>query len=725
MCTRLANHHLSKPIDTEIHFPKFHVTFKGNFFFFLATPLLVPLCLLVFGAIPIQLIKLVFRTRQFSNFSNHIFGSLVICLLISIVPVQAIPKSNERWFTVLFYTKYYAKLATIQYSQFLSFAVVVKPVIDNFFGNSLFGFEAHPMPVTNLSLKDLFMSPYSSFVFLVLTIMQFCNTIFFRPGAFYFLPKFGDETMTDDSLFLFSTFWHIWHVFKDILNVIAVFILLYGASLRLLVDFKPGFFPISLGFFLPKNQKNGGPTTDEKSNIIFSNLDKFLMILGPLLAKFSNFYFKPFAKATAKKLRLSSYLFGQNNIDERGYVAYRSWKHQIIHPAEAALSNSTLYSNPQTKTQLQNNFETNALVNAYFVPDGNFARVPNFLQMDETEKYFVPVTRKNKILGAEPDKLVSEYTQFRNTRNFSYDVVYVPPLMKLRLFVFYLVMGLICNMTFLYFTITSNYLGKYVLKLLQIAPEIHKYIDSRTPFTLTNVVIGLFLQLTLINSFSDKKIPKSTFANVGKAVKYPVMLYVFTQILTIVVFAFAGCISYDLMSAYELLYKGFMKGDKQAFEMNRFYLVFPSYLFDEHMFKAFLPVLFFTAISFFKFVKLVANEDRSKVMLKHLWSIIVKPSLCLFTRYFGISLVLQAFYVLLKNIRVIKGFADMQVCMATMFSSQVHSWETFVFLLIGPAILLFEVTKDLWKMWSNYWAKSKLQTMDKLNADQIVLQDAE
>ncbi|OEJ83141.1 ERAD-associated E3 ubiquitin-protein ligase DOA10 [Hanseniaspora osmophila] len=725
MGARLVNHHFGKPIDTEIPIPKIGITFKLNFCLFLAAPLLVPLCLLVFGAVPIYFTKLFFRTNHFSKFSNHIFGSLMICLLASIVPVQTFSKSNERLFTVLFYTKYYAKLAAIQYIQFLSFAMVLKPAIDRVFGDLLFGVDAHPIPISDLSLKALFMSPYSSFAFLVLNIMQFFNASFFRPGAFYFFPKFGDESSTDDSIYLFGIFWHLWSTFEDVLSMIAVFFLLYGASLRLLVDFKPDLFPISLGFFLPKNQNTGGSTVGDNNSFVFTNLDKLLVILGPLLAKFSDFYFKPFAKLAARKLRLTSYLFGQGYIDERGYVVYRNWKQQLFNPTMAALSNSTLYSDPQTKTELCTNFERNALVNAYFVPNGNFARVPGFLPMDYTERYFVPVTRKDKLLGDEPEKLVSDYKQLRNIKTYNYDVVYIPPLFKLRLFFFYIVMGSICNMTFLYFTISSNYLGKQVLKLLQFAPHIYQYIDSTTCFTLTNVVLGLFLQLTLINSLCEKKIPKYVFENVLKAIMYPVMLYVFIKVLTVFVFAFSGCISYNFVCAYDLFYKSFIRGEKRIMNVDHFYFIFPRYLFDEYMFHAFLPVLLSTSVITFKFFIQVANENRPKTVMKNFWNVVVKPTLYLFTRYFGISLVVQVFYVLLKNFKAIKSFADVQAYMGAMFSVQMHSWGNGAFLLIGPAVFSFEATRDFWKTCSNYWAKSKHQAMDKLNAEKIFLQDAE
>ncbi|KAL6942662.1 hypothetical protein ACO0QE_003847 [Hanseniaspora vineae] len=129
------------------------------------------------------------------------------------------------------------------------------------------------------------------------------------------------------------------------------------------------------------------------------------------------------------------------------------------------MSNPNLYTQPQLRTEIPGLFETCPTVDAYFVPDGRYARVPNYAEINPTKRYFVTVSRNNQVLDSKPIDVTLANAEFIDFPAYSYDVVYMPPCFKARLFCFYFLMGVVANITSLYLLLSSNFIGSKALNL--------------------------------------------------------------------------------------------------------------------------------------------------------------------------------------------------------------------------------------------------------------------
>ncbi|GMM43075.1 E3 ubiquitin-protein ligase [Hanseniaspora uvarum] len=135
------------------------------------------------------------------------------------------------------------------------------------------------------------------------------------------------------------------------------------------------------------------------------------------------------------KLRLSHYMLNKDEIQERGYIVYRNLNYKLFNKKQAQFSNINLYTNPKTLEDANELFKTDQNVHCYFIPDGDFYRVPgsDIISTKFLRTLFVTVTRTDKVIHRREvrekigfrgqfDNLIVESNLFDK-----YDVIYSPP----------------------------------------------------------------------------------------------------------------------------------------------------------------------------------------------------------------------------------------------------------------------------------------------------------
>lgn len=178
-----------------------------------------------------------------------------------------------------------------------------------------------------------------------------------------------------------------------------------------------------------------------------------------------------FFKISCKRLRLSHYILNDSNIDERGIIVYRNSYYKFLKSKDAQFSNLDLYTEPKTLSQCWQLFKENPDVHCYFVPNGNFYRVPgsDILSTKFIRTLFVVVTKTDKVIHSKEIRSKMGYRgEFDNlikeSENFDkYDVIYCPPnffrrsialLVEVNVFaIFFIVAGVIF----------SNFIGQFIM----------------------------------------------------------------------------------------------------------------------------------------------------------------------------------------------------------------------------------------------------------------------
>lgn len=164
---------------------------------------------------------------------------------------------------------------------------------------------------------------------------------------------------------------------------------------------------------------------------IYTGLKKNHIKIANLAAKIWNLFFV----YACSKLRLSHYMLNKDEIQERGYIVYRDLNYKLFKKNQAQYSNLNLYTNPKTLEEANELFKTDENVHCYFIPDGDFYRVPgsDIISTKFLRTLFVTVTRTDKVIHKKEVKEKIGYRgQFDNLIVESnlfdkYDVIYSPP----------------------------------------------------------------------------------------------------------------------------------------------------------------------------------------------------------------------------------------------------------------------------------------------------------
>lgn len=181
------------------------------------------------------------------------------------------------------------------------------------------------------------------------------------------------------------------------------------------------------------------------------------------------YWIRAFDVAT-RKLRLSSFILGNDIPTERGYVLYRNLFYKLFSAKKAQWSNPDLFTAPKTLNQAKELFRTNSSVHAYFIPDGILMRVPSsdIVSRNYVQTLFVPVTKDDKLLKPLDLEAIKEknrqnsgdfgYLDEQNTEFDGYSIVYSPPNFRMRYSLLIVFVWLFASVLVLSTAIGSQYL---------------------------------------------------------------------------------------------------------------------------------------------------------------------------------------------------------------------------------------------------------------------------
>ncbi|ODV93210.1 hypothetical protein PACTADRAFT_51830 [Pachysolen tannophilus NRRL Y-2460] len=217
----------------------------------------------------------------------------------------------------------------------------------------------------------------------------------------------------------------------------------------------------------------------------------------PLVTKYVRIYWYFAFNYCCETLRLSSFMVGKDNINERGYIHYRSLYHRFFKREKPN------YDRPVSAKSVSSYLRDNPQVNAVFIPNGDFIRAPDNDNVSRLylKKLFVVVTSDDKLLKTKEnqnknknrkervDNLLGDEDEVDNVT--THTVVYRPPnfgyrniLLLCMLWIFAII--LICG-----FLITANIIGTPISFFLSLGSKI---------------LPNWSLNLILLGSFSEHKV---------------------------------------------------------------------------------------------------------------------------------------------------------------------------------------------------------------------------
>ena len=722
---KIVNHHLQKQEDEELPpiWPSgSDISGLQALLFF---PILVPAAFIAVGYIPVKAVQTLAPTLNLQASSSLFLFYWIVSLMVALVPVKLFSTKDERLFTRLFFTKYTCKEMTLSFFDYLAPLVIVKPVLDICFGNKLLHLNNYTFDIRKIDMFSLYGNPYTSLLNTVKLALAFANSHFYRYGLFSLIYDFQIHNAADtDHIFLFNVFHNLITHIKRMIFLLGATMMLYGTSLMVLVSYRPDVLPLSIGYGNSSSPLNSGKRSN---SMIIANLDKLLDLASPLFVKFVQFYYKFFALKLARWFRLSEFLFRKTNIDERGSIVYRSLYHQWFKATYAQLSNTTLFSEPKTMSETHQLFKEEPTVHAYFVPNGQYRRVPNFLPKDITCEYYTPVTKNDKPLRPPKAKLENEYTPFRQYTVMYYFTLYTPPFYVLRLWAFHVCMGALHGVTALYFFISSNFVGQLILNRLRFVPWVSKKIEFGNNISFIKVFLGLLIQLMVINSvvYKDLTGPAVLFRSVFKIFRFPFFLNITLFPGVVLAFLAAGFVSYETTSAFTLAFKWKFLGKNPWPNYYFSYLLMPMYLMTKHLFIYVIPVGIYLAWLCLKLLIKIQIEDlQFKEGMKAVWNDYYRMFVVGFLKYILPALLIQFSVSAIRHCKFHKwDYFLLQHSIAIDFFSSNDSLLEYLYVLLGPLLFFGGLGRDSYRFIKAKYAKTKTEAIDKLHADDIVLEN--
>lgn len=196
---------------------------------------------------------------------------------------------------------------------------------------------------------------------------------------------------------------------------------------------------------------------------------------------------------SSRKLRLSSFILGNDIPTERGHVLYRNWFYKLFSPRKAQWSNPELYTSPRTSSQAKQLFQENRSIHAYFIPDGVLMRVPSsdIISRTYVQTLFVPVTKDDKLLKPLDLQSIKErnkrnsgnfgYLDEQNTEYDGYSIVYAPPNFRARYISLLVFVWLFASLLVLLTTFASQFTFTLIFTAIISPVLILPYVISIVP----------------------------------------------------------------------------------------------------------------------------------------------------------------------------------------------------------------------------------------------------
>lgn len=216
-------------------------------------------------------------------------------------------------------------------------------------------------------------------------------------------------------------------------------------------------------------------------------------------------YWKFVFRYSCSKLRLSSFLLGDNIPSERGHVLYRNKLNHLLHYHDKAD-----ISNPITEHEAKNFFKEHKDIHCCFVPDGNYVRAPDNDQVGRkfVRTLFVPVTKDDKLLAPIPSLVDDEekynpYGDEEPLNATTYTVVYRPPKFRKRIFSLFGMMWAFSMLITLFIYVVCIFVGVVFKYSLSFSDQLANFSSDTSIFTLdiwkATVAVCMIVELEKIS----------------------------------------------------------------------------------------------------------------------------------------------------------------------------------------------------------------------------------
>ncbi|CUM66319.1 uncharacterized protein PRCAT00003981001 [Priceomyces carsonii] len=251
-----------------------------------------------------------------------------------------------------------------------------------------------------------------------------------------------------------------------------------------------------------------------------------ILMSKALITKYSLYFWRRVFELSSHKLRLSHFILDKQIPLERGYVVYRNILQMVFGTSEPD------YSNPVTYRESQKIFKENPDVNACFVPNGTYVRVPDNDTVSRRfiKKLFVPVTRDDKLLSPKDEtntnNIGEEHDSDSSDNDVSnddaYTIVYRAPNFKLRCLALIVMLWIFAALLILIMGLVALVMGRPIVRAGAILYDIVSLSEhfklpdifdtTRSTFDwrladLSSISLGLMVELTLL-----KLLDKMVFA---------------------------------------------------------------------------------------------------------------------------------------------------------------------------------------------------------------------
>ena len=287
-----------------------------------------------------------------------------------------------------------------------------------------------------------------------------------RPGVLFFIRSPDDPNIKilHDSLI---------HPMRIQLSRLCLSMFIYAVFILVGFGFHTRFlFPVLLDSKLLKAPETRYSSTilNNLSIVVIFYFAKRIIEANPNVTLIVREYWRKIFEVSSRKLRLSSFILGDDQPTERGHIHYRNVFYKYIQPKKAEWSNPDLYSNPKTLSQAEELFKTNPEIHAYFIPDGVLMRVPSsdIVSRNYVQTMFVPVTKDDKLIKSIDLERIKErnrknagefgYLDQQNTDFDDYFICYMPPNFRLRYILLITLMWFFASTLILCTAISAQYL---------------------------------------------------------------------------------------------------------------------------------------------------------------------------------------------------------------------------------------------------------------------------
>lgn len=257
-----------------------------------------------------------------------------------------------------------------------------------------------------------------------------------------------------------------------------------------------------------------------------------------ILKKYIRQYWSRAFKSACTQTRLSSFILGNPNPKERGYIVYKSFFARFKKNVRPNYSEPKLYSEAIELFKDPLNKEE-----AFFIPDGNLIRAPksDIVSRKFVKSLFISVTKDDIPLKSKK-QLEEDFKKFKIdefdesedelTTTNQYEIVYRPPLFGFRIIIFILMLWIFSVILIAGVCLVANFIGKpfvflhfyplryqlqhsnskgifsFLVKLVYSfdSPKVENYFTLRV--NTAAVSIGLFIMLKLLKKYDSYLIKK-------------------------------------------------------------------------------------------------------------------------------------------------------------------------------------------------------------------------